>query len=114
MQSAYACSCNEDNFISKEDILSLKIFSNEDFDSDHPKSADLSLYFKVKKSNVMVPVANYIRSLRDFNDVFRDGFYGGIFLQVTPKINKKHKFKVIITLSDGRILEAETTQVELS
>ncbi len=114
MQSAYACSCGEDNFISKEDILSLKIFSNEDFDADHPKNTDLSLYFKAKKYNVMVPVADYIKSLKDFNNVFKDAFYEGIFLQVTPKINKKHKFKVIITLSDGRILEAETTEVELS
>ncbi|TKC12265.1 DUF5034 domain-containing protein [Pedobacter polaris] len=114
MQTAHACSCSEDNFIAKEDILSIEIFSNNDFDASHPKNTDLSLYFKAKRYTEMVSIADYIKSLKDFNGSSVSAFYEGIFLQVKPTSSKKHKFKVRITLSDGRILETETTEVELS
>ena len=114
MQSAYACSCVEDTFLPKEDILSVEIFSNNDFDSTHPKNTDLSLYFKVKRYATTIPIADYIKSLKDLNSLAGNAFYDGVFLQVAPSINKKHKFKVRVALSDGRVLEAETIEVELS
>ncbi len=114
MQSAYACSCNEDDLISKEDILSLKIVSNNDFDTSHPKNTDLSLYFKARKGATIIPIADYIKISNDINYDTMYAFYEGIFLQVTPNLNKKHKFKLTMTLSDGRILEAETPEVELT
>jgi len=113
MQSAYACSCNEDEFIGKESISALKIVSNSDFDISHPKNTDLSLYFKARKGATMISIADYIKSLKEFKYDNKYAFYEGIFLQATPTTSKKHQFKLIITLSDGRILEAETTEVEL-
>ncbi|TBO41958.1 DUF5034 domain-containing protein [Pedobacter kyonggii] len=113
MQSAYACSCSDDNFIAKEDILSLKVFSNNDFDVNHPKDADLSSYFKVKKGVTLISIDDYVKSSKDLSYNTRYAFNEGLFLQVKPSIAKKHTFKLIITLSDGRILEAETTEVEL-
>lgn len=114
MQSAYACSCDNDNFISKEAILSLKIVSNNDFDTSHPKNTDLSLYFKARKGATLIPIADYIKTSNDINYDIMYAFNEGVFLQVTPNVNKKHKFKLTITLSDGRILEAETTEIELT
>lgn len=114
MQSAYACSCPEDDFIAKEDIFSLKVFSDQDFDSTHPKNTDLSLYFKAKRYDTLLPIIDYIKSSKDMGYISSYDFYEGIFLQVAPSANKKHKFKVVITLTDGRTLEAETTEVELS
>ncbi|TCD12552.1 DUF5034 domain-containing protein [Pedobacter frigidisoli] len=114
MQSAYACKCPEDDFIAKEGILSLKVFSDQDFDSTHPKNTDLSLYFKAKRYDKLLPIIDYIKSSKDMGYISSYDFYEGIFLQVAPTVSKKHKFKIVITLSDGRTLEAETTEVELS
>jgi hypothetical protein len=113
MQTAQACSCPEISFIAKEDITSIAIFSNNDFDASHPKNTDLSLYFKVKKPNLMVTIADYLKNLKDYSYLASTAFYEGVFLQVSPTLNKKHKFRIKMTLSDGRILEAETTEVEL-
>jgi hypothetical protein len=113
MQSAYACSCPEDNFIAKDNIALLTIFSNNDFDVAHPKNTDLSLYFNAKINNVMVPITDYIATINDQKYGYPNNFYEGVFLQTMPTSNRKHKFRVVITLTDGRILEAETSEVEL-
>ncbi len=114
IQTAQACSCAEDEFIPKEDILSIEIFSNNDFDASHPKNTDLSLYFKVKRYINLISIADYMKSLKDSRYLSRYPFNEGIFLQVTPTSNKNHKFRLRIALSDGRILESETPEVELS
>jgi len=114
IQPAYACSCAENNFIAREDILSIEIFSNHDFDNNHPKNTDLSLYFKVKRYNSMITIIDYINALKNLRYISTNVFYEGIFLQVAPSSSKKHKFRFRITLTDGRILAAETTEVELS
>ncbi|MGM9474781.1 DUF5034 domain-containing protein [Pedobacter sp. GSP4] len=114
MQTAYACSCNDDNFIAKERVVSLKIVSNNDFDASHPKNTDLTLYFKARKGVTMISIADYIKTANELGYDTMYPFYEGVFLQAAPSINKKHQFKLTITLSDGRILEAETTEVELA
>lgn len=113
MQSAYACSCAEDDYRPKEKIISLEIFSNNDFDATHPKNTDLSLYFNVKQNSGMVSIAKYLDYIREVTYLARYPFNEGVFLLVPPNINKKHKFRFKMTLSDGRILEAETTEIEL-
>ncbi len=117
IQTAQACSCDEGNFIAKEDILSLEIFSNNDFDATHPKNTDLSLYFKVKNNQKMLSIVDYLKSYKTLPYASKPSklaFYDNVFLQVAPSSNKKHKFRVKITLSDGTILTAETNEVELS
>jgi hypothetical protein len=113
MQAAYACSCDENYFISKESISAIQIFSNSDFDSSHPKGTDLSLYFKVNHYSGMITLTEYIKTLKDLstND---PSLFVQMFLQTAPATHKKHKFKIIFFLSDGRSLEAETTEVELT
>ena len=113
ISAAMACSCEEDNIIGKEDISSVAIFSNNDFDTSHPKNTDLSLYFKAKWNNADMPIADYLKILKDLKHSAIIAFYQGIFLQQAPTASKRHKFKVKINLSDGRVLEAETTEVEL-
>jgi len=113
IQKAYACSCAEDIYKSKEHILTLEIFSNNDFDASHPKNTDLSAYFKVKIYNNLNTMIEYVKYINKFYQSSSNPFYWGIFLQAVPSLSKKHKFRIKITLSDGRILEAETTEVEL-
>ncbi|KQB99520.1 DUF5034 domain-containing protein [Pedobacter sp. Hv1] len=116
IQTAQACDCAY-NFMDKEDVLSLEIFSTNDFDASHPKNTDLSLYFKVKKDQTLMSIADYIKSYNNLPSSSSPGafsFSNGFRLQVAPSTNKKHKFMIRITLSDGRILETETTEVELT
>lgn len=115
IQSAYACSCPGDYLKSKEEIVSVKIISNNDFDTNHPKGSDLSSIFMVKRyyNDELSPINDYLKTLKlEYQSNYP--FQKGIFLQVAPTIAKKHKFKIAITLTDGRILEAETTEVELT
>lgn len=113
IQIAQACSCAEDEFIPTEQISAIAIFSNNDFDAGHPKNTDLSLYFKVKRGKTVQTIEYYLNSLKDSRYLSNNPFAEGIFLQVAPNSNNKHRFRFKITLSDGRILEAETTEVEL-
>ncbi|WP_316832615.1 DUF5034 domain-containing protein [Pedobacter aquatilis] len=115
IQSAYACSCMENTYIPKESVTSIKIFSAYDFDDAHPSGTDLGLYFKAKgNNNNLVGLADYLKSFNDFYHIPQTIFYEGIFLQVPPKNSKRHKFKIAITLSDGRVLTSETTEIELT
>lgn len=65
MATANACSCPENDFIAQEDIASIQIFSNNDFDINHPKNKDLSLYFKVKTYNSLIAITDYIKQLKN-------------------------------------------------
>ncbi|SER78763.1 DUF5034 domain-containing protein [Pedobacter rhizosphaerae] len=113
MQAAYACSCEGNYFMSKENISAIRVFSNNDFDSSHPKGTDLSVYFKVKQYKGMTTLADYVKILNDANYIYDEYFFESIYLQTAPVSSKKHKFKIVFALSDGRTLEAETTEIEL-
>ncbi len=120
IQTAYACSCPEDVYKSKERILNIEIFSDSDFDVNHPKNIDLSAYFKVRTySNYnanwtkLMTMAEYVPYINKLYQTSSNPFYWGILLQTAPTLSKKHKFRIRMALSDGRILEAETTEVEL-
>nr|WP_255717817.1 DUF5034 domain-containing protein [Pedobacter sp. Leaf250] len=115
MQSAYACSCQGDYLKSKEEIVSVKIISNNDFDSNHPKGSDLSLIFMLKRyyNDELSSIKDYLKTLKlEYQNNYP--FQKGVFLQVAPTMVKKHKFKIAITLSDGRVIESETTELELT
>ncbi|RZK15707.1 MAG: DUF5034 domain-containing protein [Pedobacter sp.] len=114
ISSAYACDCIGDDYFPIEEISALQIFSNNDFDPSHPKGTELSAHFKFKRDKAMFSVADYIKSLKEQNHNSNSVFFQGLFLQTAPTGTKKHKFKIIITLSDNRVLEAETTEVELT
>jgi hypothetical protein len=114
ISKAQACDCVVGDLIGKEDIAAIEVFSNNDFDANHPKNTDISLYFKVKHYGKMVPIAEYLKFLKETNQTSSIPFYWGAFLEVAPSISKKHKFRIKMTLSDSRVLEAETTEIELS
>jgi hypothetical protein len=114
IQTAYACSCAEDIYKSKEAISTIEIFSNNDFDASHTKNTDISSYFSVKIYNNLITMIEYVKYINKFYQTSSNPFYWGIVLQVPPTLNKKHKFRIKMTLSDGRVLEAETSEVELT
>jgi hypothetical protein len=115
IQTAYACSCAEPLFIPKEYVVAVEIFSDNDFNSFHPKNSDLSSYFQLKLPNDNIfTIADYLQYLKKFPQRNYSAFLEGLYLQYSPEKRSKHKFRVKVTLSDGRILEAETAEVELT
>ncbi len=115
IQTAQACSCPEPLFVAKEDVLAIEIFSTNDFNSSHPKNTDLSSFFKLKLSaNNLLTIDSYFQYLKKFPSKNYSAFFEGLYLQNAPEQSKKHKFRVRVTLSDGRILAAETAEVELT
>ena len=86
MQTAQACSCAEPDLINKVDILSIEIFSNNDFDASHPKNTDLSLYFEAKNYKTMIPIAGYIKRIKDSNYFARTAFLKGFFWKLSQQI----------------------------
>lgn len=113
IQTAYACSCVEDMYKPKESVLTLEVFSNNDFDNSRPRNIDLSAYFKVKVGNSLYNIPEYLNYINKSSQPFYDPSYWAAFLQTAPSISKMHKFRIKMTLSDGRVLETETAEVHL-
>jgi hypothetical protein len=115
IQTAQACSCPEPMFVPKEYVVAVEISSNNDFNSFHPKNSDLSSYFQLKLSNDNIfTIGDYLQYLKKFPQKNYSAFLEGLYLQYSPEKRSKHKFRVKVTLSDGRILEAETAEIELT
>ena len=116
IQSANArkCSCPSNHYLPRDSITSLKIFTLNDFDSNHSANSDISPYFKVFKENTFTPISSYLKN-SDNSLNYNQGYNQDtdILLMSAPTIKNKHKFKVQIILSDGRILEQETLLIEL-
>jgi hypothetical protein len=114
--SAYAkCDCPSPNqFLPKDSITSIKVFSLNAFDSDHGANADVSAYFKAYRSD------HSFISLGEFpkysNMVLENETYFtmsvNLLLMTAPAMNTQHAFKVQLTLTDGRILE-QTIEIVL-
>lgn len=121
-QSAYAFSCNcppELQIMAKDSITAVKIFTVYDFDDSHSARSDISDYFKVYKYNSFVSIAEYLNSMNDYiysgwtlYDESELEFEVTLLLMTTPKIDKTNKFKVQVTLSDGRVLEQDTDEID--
>lgn len=112
--NALSCKCPPDHYLPRDSITSLKIFTLNDFDSNHSANSDISDYFKVFKKNTFTPISSYLKN-SDSSLYYNQGYNQDtdILLMSPPTINNKHKFKVQIILSDGRVLEQETLLIEL-
>ena len=117
IQSANATSCRcppITQFLPRDSITSLKIFALNDFDLNHSANSDISDYFKVYKQYSFASINDYLKNL-DSTVYDEQEFDLGIdlLLMTAPTLSSKHKFKVQIILSDGRMLEQETSLTEL-
>ena len=118
-QSAYALSydCPPEYIYSAVDcIKSIKIFTLQDFDSQHSENSDITDYFKL--SGLYEDVQDFSQTIGytlefDIIEYLDTPFHIDILLMTAPTIENQHQFKVQIELSDGRILEQETTKIEL-
>ena len=117
IQSAYAFSCGcppAKQFLPKDSITAIKIYTLHDFDSNHPADSDVSGYFKIYQAFTFSTIPDYIKTsylvLYDDRELAKQIDF---LLMTVPAISGQHQFKVEITLSDGRVLINETTTIEL-
>ena len=118
IQSAYATSCEcppEFLYFPSDSIVSIKIFTVNNFDNQHSENTDISGYFRVAGS--YSTVESYVTNMR--NNYADDFDYWGrelkldLLLMTAPTANNKHQFEVQVALSDGRILKQQTPEIEL-
>jgi len=117
IQSACAQDCfcpPEIQFLPQDSVISIRIFAVNDFDLNHLANADISDNFKVYKPHSFTSIKDYLKNsnLVLYDDSSLDIIFD-LLLMTAPASSDKQKFKVQITLSDGRVLEKETSEIKL-
>ncbi|HRP90899.1 MAG TPA: DUF5034 domain-containing protein [Edaphocola sp.] len=117
IQSAYATSCKcppPNQLFAQDSVVTIQIFTLNDFDPNHPANSDVSDYFKVFEGSTFSTITDFIKKKKTVlysDDELELDF--DVLLMTPPSLNQSHKFKVKITLSDGRILEEMTPSIDL-
>ena len=115
IQSAYAVSFEcppEYIFTARDSVVSIKIFAVNNFDDEHFAGSEITSLFRIHPSFSTIERA--VASIENTDEHFlREELILNLLLMFAPTANNLHQFKVQVELSDGRILEQYTTEVEL-
>jgi len=115
IQSAYAVSFEcppEYIFTARDSVVSIKIFAVNNFDDEHFAGSEITSLFRAHPSFSTIESA--VASIENTDEHFlREELILNLLLMFPPTANSLHQFKVQVELSDGRILEQYTTEVEL-
>jgi len=122
---AFSCRCNDTPSIPQRDsITDVRIITLRDFDASHSAGADISDLFRVHNEvyhdeellalneYITSPALNYKSSYSTGNSSSRDITFD-ILLFGPPPASGLYKFNIQFILSDGRVLEEETPEIEL-
>lgn len=111
--SAYAtsCDCPQSEFL-LDDIVSIQVFTVNDFNIDHPANSEISNYFKVLQANEYHTLGNFIAA--GANNEWNRPLIFNMFLLQAPMEAGTHQFLVRIRLSDDRVMEVATETILLS
>lgn len=117
IQPAYATSCDcppLNQFEARDSVITIQVFTLNNFDINHDANADVSAYFKVFEKSTFSTLTEFIT---DYNTLLYDDnkldLTFDMLLMTPPSLTTNHSFKVKITLSDGRIIEGTTNTIEL-
>lgn len=121
IQSAYATSCKcppEFLYFPNDSIVSIKVFTVNNFDNQHLENSDITDYFRVAHSYSTVEndVANRRYSYgsdAEFEKSCGKEIKIDLLLMTAPTISHLYQFKIQVKLSDRRILEQLTSEIEL-
>ena len=122
IQSAYACSCPSDEYYPKENIVSIKVFSDKDFGKIHPAGTNIAEFFKIHEwefSTYVVGNNQFMKSVPTFMsfesyikrnpyfhfDGYNSGFWARCFLSAITIESGEYEFRFVFELSDERTLE---------
>ena len=112
--SAFSCECPSPFIYEPRDrVVSFKIYTLNDFDDNNPMNSDISSYFRDAYSylDIGLLIDNLNETIEYINP--RRETQIDLLLMTPPAIlDVKHKFKVQLSFSSGRVLEQET-EVEL-
>ena len=115
IQSAYAVSIDcppEHIFIARDSVVSIKVFAVNSFDDEHLAGSEITSLFRAHPSFSTIESA--VASIENTDEHFlREELILNLLLMFPPTANNLHQFKVQVELSDGRVLEQYTTEVEL-
>ena len=117
--SAYAfhCGCPPECIYSASDsIISINIFTVRKFDDQHPENSNITNYFRPDMENYVANMRYSYESEKP-NAFSIEGSIGkliiDLLLMTAPTSDDLQQFKIQIVLSDGRILEELTSEIEL-
>ncbi|MDO5607965.1 MAG: DUF5034 domain-containing protein [Capnocytophaga sp.] len=114
IQQANATSCDcivPFLYSEREKITSIHIISVSRFDDQHLENSDITPYFRTY--DLYQTADEYLAHLKYEIDRDWDDFKLDLLLMTAPTDSSIKHFKVIIKLSDGRILEQITTGISL-
>lgn len=113
---AYDCFCEQSpQFLPKDSITALQVFTLRDFDNIHPAGSDVSTYFKAYHPYYFLTIPDLVEKWDTvLYDESRLETKVDLMLMTPPGPNTRHQFRVRITLSDGRTLEEDTPPIELT
>ena len=105
-------------FSPSDSIVSMKIITVNDFDDLHSENSDITHYFRIANSYSTIDkyVANMTFTYEsdiEFEASPIRKIEIDLLLMTAPAKTQNHQFKIQITLSDGRILEEQTSEIEL-
>ena len=121
-QSTYAAvdppDCPDYVFSANETIVSIKLFTLNKFDNQHAENSEITNYFKTPHS--YSSIEDYVAKIQyiyedyvEFEKSWGQELIIDLLLMTAPAVNNLHQFKIQVKLSDGRILEQLTTEIEL-
>lgn len=86
------------------------------FDGSHPANADVSAYFKIYKgyAYAFTSIADYLKypEVRLSNESQFTSTLD-LLLMTPPTLNTQHQFSIQITLSDRRVLQTQSSTIDL-
>lgn len=113
-QSAYAFTrqCPPPQLRPRDSVTSITVFTINDFNASHLAGSDVSVYFKVFERNIFTSIEDYIKQYQTvlYTDQQLEESRD-LLLMTPPVLNKRHQFKIEISMSDGRLIELLSTEI---
>lgn len=125
--NAVCCECGpEFESTPLDSITDVKVFTINDFNEDYPAGTDISACFNVYTYKSFSSISTYIKNISYV--LFYDGYDESyehtdtyffrlkinlLLMDTSATSQHPHKFKVQVFLSDGRIFEQETPEINL-
>jgi hypothetical protein len=120
IQPVYATSvpdCYRYIYSAIDSIVSINIFTLNDFDNQHSENTNITDYFKIRQTyssvEEYVKKISYTYECDEFKTLSWKDLIIDLMLMIAPTTTNNQQFKIQVKLSDGRILEQQTTEIEL-
>ncbi|MCC6288202.1 MAG: DUF5034 domain-containing protein [Chitinophagaceae bacterium] len=112
---AFSCGCDpEIQYLAKDSVIAIHIITLDDFDNQHLAGSDISEYFKLHSQHTFISIAEYLQKIATifYYDNPKTIILDALLMQ-PPLQSGNYRFKIKMTLSDGRSFTAEPSTIEL-